>query len=260
MQKSSLVSAGQATSVDVINTHTTSRLSRRGTISSTSVFGVLPSAVTPVAQFCLESMQGLKHTRNPRDAYLLDIRHSRQLVALEYSHTFLCHVQVERELRTRSRHQLRAPRAQRDIISHLVTLLLELRQARQHILHVIQVRSAFSALHHIRRRKTMTYEIASCQIERAMTHPLKPALSCRNWLKSIMSLSIASRMCMCRSSVQTLSASDRVAVLSSTPVCVWNLYLRVFHARSANLEPLPTRAHACVCVPETRTCMTSRPG
>ena len=31
-------------------THMTSRSSRRGTISSTNVFGVLPSAVTPVAQ------------------------------------------------------------------------------------------------------------------------------------------------------------------------------------------------------------------
>lgn len=33
-------------------THTTSRLSRSGTISSTRVLGVFPSAVTPVAQFC----------------------------------------------------------------------------------------------------------------------------------------------------------------------------------------------------------------
>ena len=68
-----------------------------------------------------------------------------------------------------------------------------------------------------------------------MTHPLKPALSCRNWLKSAMSLSIASRMCMCRSSVQTVSVSDRVAVLSSTPVCAWNLYLNAATKKSQQL-------------------------
>ena len=35
----------------VIETYMTSRLSNSGTISSTSVFGVLPSAVNPVEQF-----------------------------------------------------------------------------------------------------------------------------------------------------------------------------------------------------------------
>ena len=34
-----------------IGTYMTSRLSNNGTISSTSVFGVLPSAVNPVEQF-----------------------------------------------------------------------------------------------------------------------------------------------------------------------------------------------------------------
>jgi len=41
-----------------------------------------------------------------------------------------------------------------------------------------------------------------------------------------MSLSIASRMCMCRTSVHTVSVSERTAVLSSyAPIEDWNLYL-----------------------------------
>ena len=36
----------------IVTTYCTSRPSNKGTISSTNVFGVLPSAVTPVAQFC----------------------------------------------------------------------------------------------------------------------------------------------------------------------------------------------------------------
>ena len=64
--------------------------------------------------------------------------------------------------------------------------------------------------------------------ERASTHPLKPALSAMKRLKSAMSLSIASRMCMWRTSAQTVSASESVAVLSSNaPSEDWNLYLRV---------------------------------
>ena len=58
------------------------------------------------------------------------------------------------------------------------------------------------------------------------TYPLNPAFSCMNLLKSAMSLSIASRMCKCRTSVHTESVSDRIASLSSnSPIAVWNLYL-----------------------------------
>jgi len=52
-------------------------------------------------------------------------------------------------------------------------------------------------------------------IQEGGAHPLKPALSVINLLKSAMSLSIASRMCMCRTSAHTVSASESVAVLSS---------------------------------------------
>ena len=59
------------------------------------------------------------------------------------------------------------------------------------------------------------------------THPLNPALSVMNLLKSAMSLSIASRMCICRTSAHTVSVSDKTAVLSSyAPTEDWNLYLQ----------------------------------
>ncbi len=60
------------------------------------------------------------------------------------------------------------------------------------------------------------------------THLLRnPACSCVNALKSLINLSIASFMCMCRTSVQILSASERVAVLSSiAPSADLILYLR----------------------------------
>lgn len=56
------------------------------------------------------------------------------------------------------------------------------------------------------------------------SYPLNTALSVRNLLKSAMSLSMVSRICICRISVQTSSASDKVAVLSSiAPFAVLNL-------------------------------------
>jgi hypothetical protein len=62
-----------------------------------------------------------------------------------------------------------------------------------------------------------------------LTDPLKPAFSCINLLKSAMSLSIASRICKCRTSVHTESVSDKIATLSSySPRAVWNLYLMVY--------------------------------
>lgn len=68
---------------------------------------------------------------------------------------------------------------------------------------------------------------------------MKPALSVINLLKSAMSLSIASRMCMCRTSVHTVSESERTAVLSSyAPTEDWNLYLhnRQVMARSNRVD------------------------
>lgn len=57
-------------------------------------------------------------------------------------------------------------------------------------------------------------------------YPLNTAFSSKNLLKSAISLSIASRMCICRTSVHTVSESDSVAVLSSyAPIDDWNLYL-----------------------------------
>lgn len=59
-----------------------------------------------------------------------------------------------------------------------------------------------------------------------LTYPWNTAFSCKNLLKSPNSLSIASFMCICRTSVQTVSESDSVAVLSSyAPTEDWNLYL-----------------------------------
>lgn len=56
------------------------------------------------------------------------------------------------------------------------------------------------------------------------TYPLKPAFSLRKSLKSRMSLSMASRICIWRTSVYTVSASDSVTVVSSyAPTAVWNL-------------------------------------
>ena len=64
-------------------------------------------------------------------------------------------------------------------------------------------------------------------LEEGRAYPLNPALSVINLLKSAMSLSIASLMCMCRTSVHTVSESDRTVVLSSyAPTEDWNLYLQ----------------------------------
>lgn len=69
-------------------------------------------------------------------------------------------------------------------------------------------------------------DISFSLIPTLFTYPLKTAFSSKNLLKSAMSLSIASRMCICRTSVHTESASVRVAVLSSNaPTDDWNLYL-----------------------------------
>ena len=84
----------------------TSRLSSRGTISSTSVLGVLPSAVTPVAQFYIVVSASLRESQELKLAYLFDSRRSGQLVPLEDAHALLRHVQVERELRTSFQNQL----------------------------------------------------------------------------------------------------------------------------------------------------------
>jgi hypothetical protein len=63
-----------------------------------------------------------------------------------------------------------------------------------------------------------------CVYRTKYLYPLKPALSCKNLLKSAMSLSIVSLMCICRTVVQTLSASDSKATLSSySPSDDWNL-------------------------------------
>ena len=59
-------------------------------------------------------------------------------------------------------------------------------------------------------------------------YPLKPACSLRKLLKSPISLSMASRICIWRTSVYTASASEIVTVVSSyVPTAVWNLYLRI---------------------------------
>ena len=66
---------------------------------------------------------------------------------------------------------------------------------------------------------------------------MKPALSSKNLLKSAISLSIASRMCICRTSVHTVSASESTAVLSSyAPTEDWNLYLHNRQKKSHDNE------------------------
>ena len=75
--------------------------------------------------------------------------------------------------------------------------------------------------------KQFINNLHSFQQTEGRAHPLNPALSVINLLKSAMSLSIASLMCMCRTSAHTVSASDRTAVLSSyAPTEDWNLYLQ----------------------------------
>ena len=94
-------------------------------------------------------------------------------------------------------------------------------QAGQHVLHIIECSSALPVLNnYVGNRHQFQH------IQEGKAHPLKPALSSKNLLKSAMSLSIASRMCMCRTSVHTVSVSERTAVLSSyAPIEDWNLYL-----------------------------------
>ena len=67
----------------------TSLSSRRGTISSTSVFGVLPSAVTPVAQHWIV-VKLVVHAGKEK-SHLFYVRDRRELAFLEYVHTLLCH-------------------------------------------------------------------------------------------------------------------------------------------------------------------------
>lgn len=57
-------------------------------------------------------------------------------------------------------------------------------------------------------------------------YPWKTAFSWMNLLKSAISLSMASRICICRTIVHTVSLSESIAVLSSyAPREDWNLYL-----------------------------------
>ena len=142
----------------------TSRLSSSGTISSTRCFGDFPSAVTPVEQFFRRAAR--RERRSARQhvstmarregdhagRYLLDARDGGQLVALEDVHAFLGHVEVQRELRARAGAGTRARQygiwgvyGVRDGRTDLFALFLVLREAREHVFHVVQRRRALPA-------------------------------------------------------------------------------------------------------------------
>ena len=105
--------------------------------------------------------------------------------------------------RTR-RHCMNERRFKREK-TYLFSLLLKLWKICKHFLHVIEIGGAFTA-ENVRR----------CEVvKKRCIYPLNTAFSSRNLLKSSISLSIASRICKCRTAVQTVSASESTAVLSS---------------------------------------------
>lgn len=77
---SDLLISRQSTTVRI--THVIVRSSSRGTISSTTVFGVRPSGVNPVAQHCLSaSLQAVKQSSS--SAHLFYSGREIQLLLLE---------------------------------------------------------------------------------------------------------------------------------------------------------------------------------
>lgn len=88
-----------------------SLLPSNGTMSSTRDFGVLPSGVTPVAQFWSRDKKGCispvsadlmtrSRSRREKATNLLDHSNIRQLLLFKDVHTCLSHCQVEGELKT----------------------------------------------------------------------------------------------------------------------------------------------------------------
>lgn len=132
-------------------THLTERSLSNGTISSTSVLGVLPSGVTPVAQHCRACERVSSRSKSSAfsngtsGTHLLDIGAGRQLLLVEQAHALLGHREVERELQGERRVSLASGAEEgRELESqtHLLLDLAHLRQAREHVLHVVDARAA----------------------------------------------------------------------------------------------------------------------
>lgn len=158
-------------------------------MSSRTVLGILPSGVAPVAQFYCGVSLGIYKLGGRRDLfYQADVQ---QLLLLEEFHTPFGHVEMQREL---------------------VPHFLELRKCCQHIPHIVQT-GCFLPRHE------------PCQSEGGKYLSVKLVFSWQNLLKSNMSLSMVSFICMCRMLVQRVSLSSSIAFFSSTPVAPRNSYL-----------------------------------
>jgi hypothetical protein len=91
----------------------------------------------------------------------------------------------------------------------LLSLRLELRQRRQHILEIVHIDICAS-------------NQVSGLSRRNPTHPLNPACSWANFPKSVINVSMASFMWRCRTDTQTGSASVNKASFCSFPPTVFS--------------------------------------
>lgn len=126
-------------------THITSRLSSNGTISSTSVFGALPSAVTPVAQFYEESpcqgpeLQSIRQFQRRTCSTVANAGSlSRSKIAIHSWAMFKCNENWKMP------NQVNGNASTAERRTDLLPLFLVLWQVSQHVFHVVQVHRPLS--------------------------------------------------------------------------------------------------------------------